>query len=1375
MIRRSFLKWVQGWMRDAGFRTRGQTRRNRRPGWAPQMVQLEARALLSAGAVADQFEGDNTPATAAVISTYGVPQVHSFHQTDDVDWMTFTLDMPSQVQIQTSGDLGGDTLLHLYGPNNASNLIDANDDGGFDMYSQILRRGPSALPAGTYHVRVSNADPDNTLDQYSVSVLATDIYETDKVAAQATAIDTNGAAQIHSLHSRTDTDWVKFTLNQSSLVTIETNGVAGGDTTLDLFASDGRTLIESDNDDGVDAYSRIDRTTDNPLAAGTYYVRVRENGQDATVARYGISVRATDVYEQDDTAADAKNISVFGIPQTHSLHVGTDVDWVKFTLSQPSFVTITTAGDAGGDTALDLYGPNSTTNLIQSNDNFGTTTKYSQIVRTGTSQLAAGTYYVRVRAADGARLPSYTINVQAWDVFENDNAWILAKVLPIDGSLQTHSLSAVTDADWVRFTLPVTSTVVLRTDGDAGGDTMLELYASNGTTRIASADGGGTGLYSRLTRHLAAGTYFAKVTENGQNSTIDRYTLRLTTDDFEDDNDSTRPRLIETNGVPQARSLNVPGDADWATFTLNQTSIVTIETDGDAGGDTVLDLYGPNSAGTLIESNDNNGVNGYSRIERSRANPLPAGTYFIRVIENGQNSAIDRYTLKVNAVDVWEDDNDASRANVVPTNGTAQTHSFHNGSDVDWVKFTLDYASNVTITTGSEVAGDTIIELYGPGSPNTLIQLNDNYTTGGYSQISRLGSSALAAGTYFVRVIENGQNNPLAKYTISVLATDTFEADDAAAAAKSISTDGIPQEHSLHVGTDADWVKFTLAVRSNVTILTEGVEGGDTVISLYSASNTTTALQTNNDYAAPAHFYSRIDRRGTTALPAGDYFVKVTGNIPNRTLARYTLSVNATDAFEDDNTAAQATPISTDGVPQEHSFHLRTDADWVSFTVAVPSNVVIQTDGIAGGDTVLALYSSENTTNRLAFNDDYNAPTHYYSRIDLSGSSALPAGRYLVRVTAYGAFRTLAKYSISVKATDVHENDDTFQNAKTISTDGTLHEHSFHAGSDVDWVRFTLGVESSVTIQTAGLAGGDTVIDLYSAANTTTPLQTNDNYAAGGTYSQIVRTGATVLPAGTYYVRVSEYRQNDRLDRYTISVTATDSFEADNDSSRAASIPTTGVPQAHSFHAGTDVDWVTFTLDVTSTVVIETDGDAGGDTSIQLYRSTDLQTPIASNGNNGVNNYSRISMSGTSALPAGTYFVRVSSENNSVLSRYTIRVAATDLFESDNSVQTATVIATDGVAQTHSLHNGADVDWYKFTLTTQSLVNLETDGIVGGDTVMNLYDGTGTRLLASNNDSLTSRYSRLSQTLGPGTYYVLISEFGMDAAIGRYTMRIWLS
>ena len=248
---------------------------------------------------------------------------------------------------------------------------------------------------------------------------AVDSFESDNVASSATPI-ANGATQTHSIHEVGDKDWVSFTLplGVTNLV-IETSG-ASGDTEIFLFLTNWENLLVSDDDGGDQLFSKISLLSP---TAGEYFLRVEEYSNNATIDSYAIKVSWTDPlegdsFEPDNTAETAVAISN-GQTQNRSIHVDGDLDWATFTIGAggaTDFV-VETAGSTVDqfDTVLTLFGPNSTTTVLEENDDIdggpGGSNRFSRI---SLGSLAAGTYHVRVMDYNNNdRIDGYTLRA-AW-------------------------------------------------------------------------------------------------------------------------------------------------------------------------------------------------------------------------------------------------------------------------------------------------------------------------------------------------------------------------------------------------------------------------------------------------------------------------------------------------------------------------------------------------------------------------------------------------------------------------------------------------------------------------------------------------------------------------------------------------------------------------------------------------------------------------------------------------------------------------------------------------------------------------------------------------------------------------------------------------
>jgi hypothetical protein len=136
------------------------------------------------------------------------------------------------------------------------------------------------------------------------------------------------------------------------------------------------------------------------------------------------------------------------------------------------------------------------------------------------------TYYFRARARDEARnLGTYAsgdgdaqrmVNICATsaDAREPDNSYTEARTIATDGSWQSHNFHAAGDQDWLKFTATAGVTYTLVTANTGGhADTMLSLYAPNGTTLLAFNDDDPDNWPASLLEWgvTSHGTYYVKI------------------------------------------------------------------------------------------------------------------------------------------------------------------------------------------------------------------------------------------------------------------------------------------------------------------------------------------------------------------------------------------------------------------------------------------------------------------------------------------------------------------------------------------------------------------------------------------------------------------------------------------------------------------------------------------------------------------------------------------------------------------------------------------------------------------------------------------------------------------------------------------------
>ncbi len=116
-------------------------------------------------------------------------------------------------------------------------------------------------------------------------------------------------------------------------------------------------------------------------------------------------------------------------------------------------------------------------------------------------------------------------------------------------------------------------------------------------------------------------------------------------------------------------------------------------------------------------------------------------------------------------------------------------------------------------------------------------------------------------------------------------------------------------------------------------------------------------------------------------------------------------------------------------------------------------------------------------------------------------------------------------------------------------------------------------------------------------------------------------------------------------------------------------------------------------------------------------------------------------------------------------------MSCSDSYEPDDNYTQAKPIVS-GIPQVHSICPVGDNDWMTFTLTDYANITLETSGSGGDDTVLYLYDWTGTNQIGYDDDGGNGLYSLITMELGPGTYYARVEEFANNDIINSYNLSL---
>jgi|GEM_PF-6967113 len=506
--------------------------------------------VLLPGAV-DGFESDDSRDNAKRIYPDEI-QARSISPAGDEDWAYFVLAEDARVIIETFGPGGpgdnGDTIMALHSV--GSKIADNDDKAPGDWYSRIEI---FKLLAGTYWVQVKEVSQFEVLANYTLVLqqlpAISDIYEPDDTWQQASELIPSDP-QHHAIDPEGDHDWMYFTLTEMvAEVSIEVSGFYNADTYMELYdtelcADPLAAPIAFDDDSGQGSYSKI---TQIDMAAGTYYVLVRQKDDDTLIDEYDVVLvlpECTDAYEFDNTHEYAKVITPHvtdwygevitpGVPMEHGICPVGDRDWARFaTDTSGQDLVVETSGPEGGDTEIWLYYyDNGFLSLVDNNDDKAPGDWYSRIEVPG--NIYAGTYFIDVAGYhDSEEVPQYFLTVTfTAHVPEPDDPGDtpdLAMELTDDVPSSGHTLSPLGDFDWYRVQIDSMLDIVLQVTGTGSkvvglfDSTILASSDPNSEEPLASTTGEE---WTQLQYAAVADTYYIRVNEEGNDHIVPDYEI----------------------------------------------------------------------------------------------------------------------------------------------------------------------------------------------------------------------------------------------------------------------------------------------------------------------------------------------------------------------------------------------------------------------------------------------------------------------------------------------------------------------------------------------------------------------------------------------------------------------------------------------------------------------------------------------------------------------------------------------------------------------------------------------------------------------------------------------------------------------------------
>ncbi len=498
--------------------------------------------------------------------------------------------------------------------------------------------------------------------------------------------------------------------------------------------------------------------------------------------------------------------------------------------------------EANGMPVMGFPGVNTSTGTVDSTGMF-------------TMQVSQTTDF-RLLATSAAGTDELTITVSSViaKMEPNDTA-TQAISLVGDGSGVVGSIGAPDDEDWYSVVVPQDGNIFAETSDGLGGcalDTTLTLTSTDGVTQLVFDDDGGNGRCSIINpaiddgaANLDAGTYFIQVQSFGVN--VGDYTLVVRVsaaacgngilegaEQCDDGNTAAGDGCDAACMVAPVGTLMGPGvnnafseaispvgQVDYFQVDMAADGYIRAETfiptAGQCSGNTVVRLWDAN----FVElGNDNfDGVGSCSLIDPI-VDPfaaVTAGTYYVSVEDNGNNTEIPAYVLQLDTIGIGcgngiqeagetcddgnavngdgcsaqcafegtpetEPNNDSTTANTVPVGGAIFSGSLDsaNGDAEDWYQ--------VTITQGQHINAFLNVGGFGicPPAPEGRLRLFDTDGTtvlvtdtnsgpdgncGGIFANDDAAAFDMAAGTYWL-VVDVSNGDPLPSYFLDIAVLD---------------------------------------------------------------------------------------------------------------------------------------------------------------------------------------------------------------------------------------------------------------------------------------------------------------------------------------------------------------------------------------------------------------------------------------------------------------------------------------------------------------------------------------------------------------------------------------------------------------------------
>ncbi|NGZ27021.1 MAG: hypothetical protein G8345_09040 [Magnetococcales bacterium] len=1196
---------------------------------------------------------------------------------DTYDYYRFILTTVSHVGF-TLTNLQEDANLALF--NETGSILLTSSTQGQTKDDVILYN----LSAGTYLARVSRSgsnDTPYTLQMESESDTGGD------TAGLATSVGTLSSTPYTAtgwLGNNDNHDYLLFNMGTTGNVNLALSDLQA-DANLYLYSSNGATLLASSTGTGIN-----NESIGQQLSGGVYAVRVSRNG--SAVTDYTLVMTAT----EDTGGNNFSNAAILGTslgatPLTQSGWVGAgdSLDYFRFETTADGNVQLNLL-DLADNANLFLY--NSSSVLITSSQLTGVENEFVSW------QLSAGFYFAKVSSVSSAKT-DYTLTLQNTpDPAGNATGAAFDLETLTTTVTQSGWVGGGGSHDYYKFYVGAIGNVSLSlTNLLANAD----LYLFNGTGSVQVANSRLTGVSAESIQYqLTVGTYFARVTANGGNTTYN-LAMQMSNETGGDATSPTNAGILSTAETSKSGWVGNLNTHDYYRFEINTTGNVTLlltNLDADAN----LYLY---SGSTLVASSTNTKLKD-DLIEQQ----LAKGTYLARVTRSGTNNS--NYALFMST----SEDSGGNSTGTAAPQGTLSTTPvtvsgwLGTGDNTDYFKFGMDAVGNATITL-SGLEGEANLQLY---SENGATLIASSSTSGTLDDIIE---QQLGIGTYLAKVTRSGTSTTNFDLTLTSDADTGGEATTNASDLGTLTSSWTTATGWVGSGDAYDTFQFTVTNPGNLTLILSDLRA-DANLQLFTATGTQITTSSLSGISNDTIQYQ---------LTAGNYVARVSRQGSFTT--DYSLDMKLT-ADTGGTTAGGATTLN-ELVTQTGWVGMGDTYDFYKFTMAALGDVNLALTGLTA-DANLHLYNSDGTTLLASSTNSLTTAE--------SIQQQLSAGNYVVRVSR-GSATTNSDYSLllDMEADNGGNTTTTPSPAGTLSEAGTPIYGWVGAGDTNDFFQFSVAEDGDVALLLQGLTA-DANLYLYNGDGSTLL----GSSVLTGTSDEIIHHQLTT--GNTYLVKVS--RGSNTNSDYTLVLTNTpDTGGSQPNESEDRGILTVNQWMNGSVSSSDTLDVFQFVLGETSNVTLLLNG-LSDDANLALYNSSTVLLGSSQQDN-------ALSESIHQQLAAGTYFASVIHADGAGTD-YNLHILPTaDLGGDDVSQARNLGNLRTTLTSREWLGTGDDQDFFLFAVTRNTMITLGLSDLTDNADLFFL-NSDGSTVLASSTEAGDTDESIIRQ-ISAGTYLVRVA------------------